>query len=152
MHLHDTLRPALVDQHGTADFPLDAPDVAGLLRQSAFFSVRVGRQTTSRSLSSVNIMELQALLLRDKSARECHIAQTRKPLKNARETSLFGARVPARRGVARVVSRTYTLARAPYRFAFIATFPSTRNSTPHASPLISDRHSLARRRCFFSVG
>jgi hypothetical protein len=46
----------------------------------------------------------------------------------------------------------YTLARAPYRFAFIATFPITRNSTPHASPLISDRHSLARRRCFFSVG
>ena len=57
MHLHDTLRPSLVDQHGTADFPLDAPDVAGLLRQSSFFSVRVGRQTTSRSLSSVKIME-----------------------------------------------------------------------------------------------
>ena len=85
-------------------------------------------------------------------ARACHIAQTRKRLKNARETALFGARVPARRGVARFVSCTYTLARAPYRFAFIATFPITRNSTPHASPLISDRHSLARRRCFFSVG
>ena len=59
------LRPSLVDQHGTADCPLDAPDVAGLLRQSSFFSVRVGRQTTSRSLSSVKIMEPQALLLRD---------------------------------------------------------------------------------------
>ena len=57
MHLHDTLRPSLVDQHGTADFPLDAPDVSGLLRQSSFFSVRVGRQTTGRSLSSVKIME-----------------------------------------------------------------------------------------------
>ena len=57
MHLHDTRRPSLVDQHGTADFPLDAPDVAGPLRQSSFFSVRVGRQTTSRSLSSVKIME-----------------------------------------------------------------------------------------------
>ena len=57
MHLHDTLRPSLVDQHGTADFPLDAPDVSGLLRQSSFCSVRVGRQTTSRSLSSVKIME-----------------------------------------------------------------------------------------------
>ena len=65
MHLHDTLRPSLVDQHGTADFPLDAPDVSGLLRQSSFFSVRVGRQTTSRSLSSVKIMGPQALLLRD---------------------------------------------------------------------------------------
>ena len=54
-------------------------------------------------------------------ARECHIAQTRKPLKTAREMALFGARVPARRGVARIVSRTYTLARAPYRFVFIAT-------------------------------
>ena len=50
-------------------------------------------------------------------ARECHIAQTRKRLKNARETALFGARVPARRGVARVVSRTYTLARSPYTFS-----------------------------------
>ena len=48
MHLHDTLRPSLVDQHGTADFPLDAPDVSGLLRQSAFFSVRVGRQTLKK--------------------------------------------------------------------------------------------------------
>ena len=65
MHLHDTLRPSLVDQHGTADFPLDAPDVSGLLRQSSFFSVRVGRQTTSHSLSSVKIMEPQALILRD---------------------------------------------------------------------------------------
>ena len=50
-------------------------------------------------------------------ARECHIAQTRKRLKNARETALFGARVPARRGVARFVSRTYTLARAPCTFS-----------------------------------
>ena len=49
--------------------------------------------------------------------RECHIAQKRKRLKNARETALFGARVPARRGVARVVSRTHTLARAPYTFS-----------------------------------
>ena len=54
MHLHDTLRPSLVDQHGTADFPLDAPDVSGLLRQSAFFSVRVGRQTTSRKPSRMS--------------------------------------------------------------------------------------------------
>ena len=42
-------------------------------------------------------------------ARECHITQTRKPLKNAREMALFGARVPARRGVARIVSLTRTL-------------------------------------------
>ena len=46
---------------------------------------------------------------RDINARECHIAQTRKRLKNARETALFGARVPARRGVARIVSLTRTL-------------------------------------------
>ena len=45
-------------------------------------------------------------------ARECHIAQTRKPLKNARETALFDARAPARRGIARFGSRTHTLARA----------------------------------------
>ena len=32
--------------------------------RDSFFSVRVGRQTTSRSLSSVKIMEPQALLLR----------------------------------------------------------------------------------------
>ena len=54
MHLHDTLRPSLVDQHGTADFPLDAPDVSGLLRQSSFCSVRVGRQTTSRKPSRMS--------------------------------------------------------------------------------------------------
>ena len=28
-------QPSLVDQHGAADFPLDAPDVSGLLRQSS---------------------------------------------------------------------------------------------------------------------
>ena len=50
-------------------------------------------------------------------ARECHIAQTRKPLKNARETALFGARVTARRGVARFVSCTHTLVRAPRTFS-----------------------------------
>ena len=60
------LRPSLVDQHGTADFPLDAPDVSGLLRQSSVLSVRARRQTITRSTTLVvKMVEPQRLLLRD---------------------------------------------------------------------------------------
>ena len=61
-----TRRPSLVDQHGTADFPLDAPDVSGLLRQSSVLSVRARRQSTTRSTTFVvKMVEPQRLLLRD---------------------------------------------------------------------------------------
>ena len=56
-----TLRPSLVDQHGTTDLPLDAPDVSGLMRQSSVFSVRAGRRSTSRSTTLVKMIEPQRL-------------------------------------------------------------------------------------------
>ena len=61
-----TRRPSLVDQHGTADFPLDAPDVSGLLRQSSVLSVRARQQTITRSTTLVvKMVEPQRLLLRE---------------------------------------------------------------------------------------
>ena len=84
-------------------------------------------------------------------ARECHIAQTRKPLKNARETALFGAHVPARRDVARFVSRARTLARAPYTFSRASLVRARSHARGEASRALFRAHAFAwiRRLHYF---